>query len=420
MLAFKIAIRYLFAKKSHRAINAITLVAACGVAIVTAALICILSVYNGFECLVEKLTSQLDPQIRIEATTGKSFHENDTLSQLLNGIPEVEVFCPTLEETVLILSEGRQLPAHMKGVGNSYQQVCSIDSIIYRGKYLLEDEVTSYALFGAGLASQSATRAGAIRPLFLYCPKREGKINLLQPDDAFVEKQLFCAAQFAVQQADYDDNLCIVSLATARHLLQDTLLCSAYELKLRNGTDEEKVQRQIEAAISRAGLPLQVLNRRQQQADNYRIVQMEKWITFMLILFILLITSFNIVGALSMLIIDKEPEIKTLQYLGATQQQVQRIFTCEGLLISTLGATTGILIGVGLCLIQQEYGIIGLGDGTNMFVIESYPVELHWSDVLLSAAMTLITSSVTTLFIRVCKTDNPRNCGYSQIHCNRD
>lgn len=398
MLALHIAIRYLFAKKSHRAINAITLVAACGVAIVTAALVCILSVYNGFESLVGRLTSQLDPQLRIETTIGKTFHENDTLRQLLSSIDEVETISATLEETVLILGGGHQLPGRMKGVDCNYREVCNIDSIIYRGEYILNDEMADYAIFGAGLAVQASARAGAIHPIYFYCPKRQGNINLLHPEDAFTEKKIFCSGIFAVQQAEYDDNLCITSIRVARELLQDTTLCSAYEIKLTGNADEASVQQCIERQIALLGLPFQVLNRRQQQADSYRIVQMEKWITFLLILFILLITSFNIIGALSMLVIDKSPEIYTLRSLGASRALIRNIFICEGLLISTIGTLAGILMGVGLCFLQQELGIIGLGDGSGMFVIDSYPVELRWSDVWLSAGITLITASAAHIF----------------------
>lgn len=399
MLALRIAIRYLLAKKSHNAINAITLVAMCGIAIVTAALVCILSVYNGFESLVGKLTSQLDPQFRIEAAVGKSFSDNDTLRSILEELPEVEAYSVTLEEDVLIINGGRQVPAHMKGVDSCYQQVCHIDSIIYRGNYCLQDEVVSYALFGAGLASQVATQAGSIRPISFYCPKRIGNINLLHPDDAFIEKELFCAANFAVQQAEYDDNLCITSIETARYLLQDSLLCSAYEVKLHNGTNEATTQEKLQKHIEAHGLNFRILNRHQQQADNYRIVQMEKWITFALILFILLITSFNIIGALSMLTIDKQDEIQTLRHLGATQKQIRWIFTSEGLLISGIGCLIGLVLGVVLCFLQEEYGLIGLGDGSSMFVVDSYPVELHFTDVMLSAVMTLITSSIVIFLL---------------------
>lgn len=399
MLSLKIALRYLFAPKSHRAINAITLVAACGVAIVTAALVCILSVYNGFESLVEQLTSQLDPQLRIEATRGKSFADNDTLRQILAGCSEVEAVSATLDETVLIISGGRQLPARMKGVDRHYRKVCGIDSIIVRGEYRLSDPASDYAMLGAGLSVQAACRPGFIRPMTFFCPKRAGKIDLLHPEDSFVEKNLYCSATFAVQQAEYDDQLCITSIETARFLLQDSTLCTAYEVRLRDGADTFEVERQLQEAIDRQSLPFNILNRHEQQADNYRIVQVEKWITFMLILFILLITSFNIAGAISMLFIDKQAEIATLRHLGASHRLIRWIFTCEGLLISCTGAAAGILLGVVLCLLQQEYGIIGLGDGTSMFVVDSYPVELHWSDVWLSAAMTLLTSSSVMVWL---------------------
>lgn len=383
MLALKIAVRYLLAPKSHSAINAITVVAACGVAIITAALVCVLSVYNGFEGLVERLTSQFDPQIIVVPTEGKTFSDNVELRRWMAEQPEVEALSTTLQETVLIVYGNRQIPAQMKGVDSLYRHVTQIDSILWRGEFVLSDPVVDYAVLGVGLSQQVGCRPGFIRPMSFYCPRRQGKIDLLNPEEAFEVHSFFCSAQFAVQQSEYDDVLSLVSLSAARELLQDSTLCSAYELKLRPEASVQRFKARLNERLKEVGL--RALDHREQQADNYRIVQMEKWITFLLILFILLIASFNIIGALSMLIIDKEAEIETLQWLGADRKMVRRIFLYEGWLISCIGVAVGLTLGVVLCLLQEHYGLIGLGDGSALFVVDTYPVVLYWTDVLWSA-----------------------------------
>lgn len=408
MLALQIATRYLLAKKSHNAINAITVVAACGVAIITAALICVLSVFNGFEDLIGMLTSQFDPELKIVATQGKTFHDSDELRQILANDPEVEVISATLQETVLIVNGGRQIPAQMKGVDSLYNQVNGIDSILWNGQYQLKDPVVDYAILGIGLSQQVACRPGFLRPMTFYCPRRQGKIDMLNPENAFVEHKFFCSAQFAVQQADYDDALCLVDLQAARHLLQDSLLCSAYELKLLPSANASAVKERLDQKLQ--PYHLEAMTRQQQQADNYRIVLIEKWITFLLVLFILLIASFNIIGALSMLIIDKEAEITTLNALGADASMICKIFTIEGWLISGTGALAGILLGVILCLLQENFGLIGLGDGSTLFVVDSYPVRLLWSDVLWVSLSVLFIGIIATLVPTLpLQSKNPRN-----------
>lgn len=398
MLALHIAARYLFAKKSHRAINIITVVAACGVSVITAALICVLSVFNGFEALVGQLTSRFDPEIKIEAAEGKFFHESDQLRMLIEQHTDVVSISSTVEETVLIISSGRQLPARMKGVDSHYQQVCDIDSVLWNGEYKLHDEIVDYVILGVGLAQQASCRPGFLRPLSFYCPKREGKINLLQPDDAFQQADLFCSGLFAIQQAEYDDEMCIVSIDVARRLLQDSTLCSAYELRLAPGADVEKIKHSLRTEIAAQHLAFTVKDRYEQQESSYKIVQIEKWITFLLALFILLIASFNIVGALSMLIIDKENEIQTLRYLGARAEMIKHIFVWEGALIVACGALTGAMLGVALCWTQQTFGIIGLGDGSGMFVVNAYPVVLRFSDVLYTLLAVAIVGSLSVIY----------------------
>ncbi len=393
-LALQIALRYLFSPKSHSAINLITLVAACGVGIITAAMICCLSVYNGFEQLVGDLTSRFDPDLRIEASQGKTFSDQPQLRQLILSHPDVEQVNATLEETVLLSYSGRQLPAVMKGVDQGFASVTQIDSILLgTDGFLLKDEVTDYCIPGAGLASILGIGRGFVRPLTIYCPRREGKISLTNPEEAFAEQPLYCSNVFMVQQADYDDQYFLCALPIARQLLGDSLLTSAYEVKLRAGANTKKVEQQLLDHLSSKSSSLFIIkNRHEQQADAYRIMQIEKWITFLLIIFILLIASFNAIGALSMLIIDKEQQIRTLQNLGASSSLNRQIFTYVGWLFTGGGALCGALLGAVLCLLQQHFGFISLGSGdTTRYVVSAYPVVLQWGDILLTlAAVTLI------------------------------
>ncbi len=423
MLALRIALRYLFSRKSHSAINLITLVAACGVGIITAAMICMLSVFNGFEGLVSSLTSRFDPELRIQPTLGKTFHDSDTLRSILLSHPDVEAVGTTLEETVLLSYGGHQIPAIMKGVDSTFARVTQIDDILLgEDGFLLKDEVADYCILGAGLASIISINRGFVRPLTVFCPRLidkkgyadpnindsnfSGQLtvdaprlrtsslqNLTDSDDAFAEANLYCSNIFMVQQADYDNQYFLCSLPMARQLLGDSLLTSAYELRLRPGANPNKVKRDLTAGLNSSpyagGLEgvnsFSFLSRYEQQADAYRIMQIEKWLTFLLVFFILLIASFNAIGALSMLIIDKEAQISTLRNLGADPSLIRRIFTCEGWLITGIGAVVGLILGIILCLLQQHFGFITLGGGdTTRYVVAAYPVLLHWSDALLT------------------------------------
>lgn len=398
MLALRIALRYLLAPKSHSAINTITLVAACGVGIITAAMICVLSVYNGFEGLVSDLTSRFDPDLRIEATAGKGFADSDSLRQAILALPEVESINATVEETVLMSYNGHQVPAKMKGVEESFAEVTQIDSILLGiDGFLLEDEVAHYCILGAGLGSTLGMSRGFVRPLTVYCPRRQGKIDLLNPEESFAQEALYCSNVFMVQQAEYDDQYFLCSLSTARRLLGDSLLTTAYEVKLQPGTNPEKAKQKILQALSLTSPT--ILTRYEQQADAYRIMQIEKWISYLLVIFILLIASFNIIGALSMLMIDKSAEIKTLQNLGASDALIRNIFTLEGWLISGSGALSGSILGITLCLLQQHFGIISLGTGvTSQYVVSSYPVHLLWSDVLLTLLSVIVIGWLATIY----------------------
>ena len=389
MLSLTIALRYLFSRKSHSAINLITLVAACGVGVITAAMICMLSVYNGFEGLVGDLTSRFDPELRIEPRQGKTFCDSDTLRQLLLSHPDVSAVDATLEETVMMSYSGRQVPANMKGVDSTFAAVTQIDSILLGTEgFLLRDEVADYCILGAGLASSLGINRGFIRPLTVYCPRRVGKVDLLNPQEAFAEAYLYCSNLFMVQQADYDNQYFLCSLDVARRLVGDSLLASAYEVRTREGADCDRIKAELAERLDKASVApagLKILTRYEQQADAYRIMQIEKWITFLLVIFILIIASFNAIGALSMLIIDKETQITTMRNLGANDGLIRQIFTFEGWLITGLGALGGIVLGVTLCWLQEHFGLITLGNGdTTRYVVAAYPVVLKAGDVLLT------------------------------------
>jgi ABC-type lipoprotein release transport system permease subunit len=402
----------LFSRKSHSAINLITLVAACGVGIITAAMICMLSVFNGFEGLVSSLTSRFDPELRIQPTLGKTFHHNDTLRSVLLSHPDVEAVGTTLEETVLLSYGGHQIPAIMKGVDSTFARVTQIDDILLgEDGFLLKDEVADYCILGAGLASVVGINRGFVRPLTVFCPRLVGKgtVDVTHPEDAFSEANLYCSNIFMVQQADYDNQYFLCTLPTARQLLGDSLLTSAYELRLRPGANMNRVKRDLTASLGLNSSPyaeglegvpsFTILSQHEQQADAYRIMQIEKWLTFLLVFFILLIASFNAIGALSMLIIDKEAQISTLRNLGADPSLIRRIFTCEGWLITGIGAVVGLVLGIILCLLQQHFGFITLGGGdTTRYVVAAYPVLLHWSDALLTLLAVATVGFLSTFY----------------------
>lgn len=395
MLAWQIACRYLFSKKSHSAINVITVVAACGIAVITTALICTLSVYNGFESLVQSLCSNFDPDLRIESAEGKSFAASDELRKQIAAQEGVQVVGETLEETVLLSYNNRQVPAVMKGVDSLFSEITSVDSIMRSGYFVLSDPVAQYGVLGVGVASALGVNAGFIRPFTVYCPRRKGKIDLMRPENAFTEGYLFCNGVFLVDQREYDDRIFLSSIDFARTLLGDSLLTTAYEVKLLPEASPQRVKKQLEQSL---GSTFRIRTRMEQQADIYKIMQIEKWITFLIIVFILLIASFNVIGALSMLIIDKEPELFALRSLGASETLIRRIFLLEGWLISGSGALFGIVLGVALCWLQQHYGFISMGDGSALYILDAYPVRLMWSDVLWSVLSVLFVGALATIY----------------------
>ena len=391
--SFYIAKRYLFSKKSHNAINVISGVSVCGVALATLALVCTLSVFNGFQDLVTTMFTAFDPELKITAVSGKVFDAQDDRIQSLKQMPEVEVFSESLEDNVMVQYKDRQAMAVIKGVEDNFRQLTAIDSILYgRGEMVLHDEVVAYAIPGIELVSILGTGVRFLDPLEIYAPKRGSKINVASPASSFNSDYLHSSGLvFAVNQQKYDASYILTSLKFARDLFQYDTEVSSIELKLKEGANINKVQGRIASLLGKDFL---VLNRYEQQADTYRIMEVEKLISYLFLTFILLIACFNVIGSLSMLIIDKRADVVTFRNLGANDETIKQIFLLEGCLISFLGALIGVVLGVALCLVQQEFGLISLGSGDSAgaFVVDAYPVNVQLTDVLLVLLTVLVIS----------------------------
>ena len=396
---FYIAKRYLFSKKSHNAINVISAVSVCGVALATLALVCTLSVFNGFQDLVATMFTAFDPELKITAVSGKVFDGQDERIQSLRQLPEIEVFSESLEDNAMVQYKGRQAMVVVKGVEDNFDRLTPIDSILYgRGELVLHDEVVDYAIPGIELVSVLGTGIRFLDPLELFAPKRGSRINVASPASSFNSDYLHSSGLvFAVNQQKYDASYILTSLAFARNLFQYDTEVSSVDLKLKDGSNIYKVQENISQLL---GEDFRVQNRYEQQADTFRIMEVEKLISYLFLSFILLIACFNVIGSLSMLIIDKRADVVTLRNLGANDETIKRIFLLEGCLISFMGALVGVVLGVALCLVQQEFGLISLGSGDSAgaFVIDAYPVSVHVGDVVLVLCTVLLVGYLSVLY----------------------
>lgn len=379
---FYIAKRYLFSKKSHNAINVISAISVCGVALATMALVCTLSVFNGFQDLVATFFTAFDPQLKITAVSSKVFDGEDARVLKLAEMPEIELITRTLEDNAMVKYQDRQAMVVVKGVEDNFEQQSAIDSILYgRGNPVLHDEVADYVIPGMGLVSVLGSGVRFLDPLVVYAPKRGSKVNLSNPSASFVSGKLFSSGLvFAVSQEKYDMSYMLTSLNFARHLFQYDNEVSSIEVKLKDGYSVAQAKQKITALL---GDEFRVQDRYQQQADTFRIMEIEKLISYFFLTFILMIACFNVIGSLSMLIIDKKQDALTLRNLGANDRLIIRIFLLEGRMISFIGAVAGILVGLLLCFVQQQFGIISLGSSAGSFVIDAYPVSIHLTDIIL-------------------------------------
>lgn len=393
---FYIAKRYLFSKKSHNAINVISGISVCGVALATLAMVCTLSVFNGFQDMVATFFTAFDPQVKITSVKGKVFDGSLPVLSQIKNMPEVAVYSESVEDNAMVQYKGRQVMAVIKGVEDNFDKLTPIDSILFgRGELILHDEVADYAIPGLQLLSTLGTGIRFLDPLEVYAPKRGAKINMANPMSSFVSDDLFSSGlTFTVNQEKYDGSYILTSIDFARNLFQYDKEVSAVNLRLHPTANEKDVISKVKRIL---GEDFYVQDRYEQQADTFRIMEIEKLISYIFLTFILMIACFNVIGSLSMLIIDKKNDVQTLRNLGASDNQIVRIFLFEGRMISFIGAVAGVILGLILCLVQQEYGIISLGN-SGSFVVDSYPVSVHAWDVVLIFITVLVIGFISVWY----------------------
>ena len=386
---FYIARRYLFSKKSTNAINVISAISVVGVAVATMALVVTLSVFNGFHALVASFLTSFDPQLKVTPVKGKAVAADDPRLTSIRELPQVDVATECLEDQALIIYNGRQAMVTLKGVDDNFDQLTHINEILIgEGQFELHAADMHYGLIGIRLADQLGTGYTYDQPLKVYAPRREGQFDFSAPEESFIEDELFSpGVLFNVRQAKYDKGYVITSLGFARRVFEQQGMVSSLELRLKPGSDFEKTKSEMRKI---AGDDFYVKDRFEQQDETFKIMKIEKFIAYIFLTFILIVACFNIIGSLSMLIIDKKDDVVTLRNLGASNRQITQIFLFEGRLISAIGALLGIGIGLLLCWLQQTYGLVKLGSSTGSFVVNAYPVSVHPEDVILIFVTVLV------------------------------
>ena len=379
-LSLYIAGRYLFSKKSHQVINIISGVAIAGIALATAAMVCTLSVFNGFQSIVAEKFTAFDPEIKITPVSGKVIKSNAAEIVRATGLPQIEEFAFCIEDKVMVEYGNNKAMATIKGVEENFTQLTDIADALYGpGEFLLSDGRFEYAVPGAELAHRLKCGILFTQPLKVYAPNRTGALNLTVPARNFKKGELHSAGLvFALNQPEYDNSYILTSADFARKVLRRAdNEATSLELSIVPGSNFANVKEELQQIL---GNGYRVQDRYEQQEDVYKVMQIEKLISYIFLTFILLVASFNIIGSLAMLIIEKRDNMNTLRGLGAEDRAIANIFVFEGCIISTIGALTGIAAGTIFCFLQQRFGLISMGSSGG-FIVESYPVVIIAKDV---------------------------------------
>jgi lipoprotein-releasing system permease protein len=370
----------LFAKKSHNAINIITLVSVIGVAVGTMALVVVLSVFNGFEKLILSLFNAFNPDMEIRLKEGKVFSVEDLPLEELRNIPGIALYSEMLEETALITYRDKQHLVTMRGVSDDYIKITGLDTMLVAGQLVLEDGDADYLILGQGVEYVLAANLNDfLNPLNLYVPRR-GRSTGLQPSQAFNASSNYASGVFGIQ-SEFDMEYILVPIRLARRLLNYENQATSLVIGLEPGANTSRVQKELENLL---GNDFQIRNRLQQQDFLYKVMRSEKWAIFLILSFILIIATFNVIGSLTMLIIEKQRDIRILHNMGAPQKTIRQIFLTEGVLITLGGALAGILFGGIISWLQMRFGIISIQAEGN-FIIDAYPVHIKAIDFLLVA-----------------------------------
>lgn len=373
-----IARRYLVSKKSHNIINIISAISVAGVTIGTMALIIVLSVFNGFEKLVISLFNSFNPDLQITIMAGKTFNSDSIPEDRIRKVPGVRYLTEVIEENALIKYKDKQYIVTMKGVSEDYQRMSGIDTMISAGKFLLQEDDKNLCVLGYGVAYYlGANIEDYLNPLTFYVPKRTATISGMS-DNAFSSDVIFPSGFFSIQE-EFDSKYVILPLSFVKKILDYSKEITSIEVGIAKGSDLDEIQKNIQQIV---GMNWLVKNRFQQQEVLYKIMKSEKWAIFLILSFILFIATFNVIGSLSMLILDKKKDIAVLQSMGATQPLIKRIFLFEGSMISFFGAIAGLVLGGIICRLQQIFGFIRLGSAGSTFVVSSYPVNMQITDFI--------------------------------------
>ena len=379
---FYIARRYLFSRKSTHVINIISAISVTGVTVATMALVVTLSVFNGFHDLVASLFTAFDPQLKVAPAKGKAVAADEPALEKIKALPQIQVATETVEDVALAVYGERQTMVTIKGVQDNFDSLTHVREILQGdGTYELQAADLSYGILGIRVAEILGMGYSFKYPLRIFAPRRDGQLDMFNPEECFYADELYSpGVLFCVKQAKYDKNYILTNIHFARRLFDMQGMVSALELRLKPGSNFEAVKSEIKEI---AGDRFTVKDRFEQQEDTFNIMKIEKLMAFSFLTFILVVACLNIIGSLSMLMIDKKKDVMTLRNLGASDRQIVQVFLFEGRLISLAGAVLGIVLGLLLCWLQQTFGLVGLGRSSGSFIIDSYPVSVHAEDILI-------------------------------------
>ena len=394
-ISFFIARRYLFSKKSHNIVNIISKIATVGISVASAAMIIVLSGFNGFGSLIEDAFNAFDPDLRITPRYGKVFNYHTPEFERALQVEGILMISESLQDNVLLRFNDRQVPAMIKGVSEDFQMMSDMDRLMTSGTFRLREDVIDFATLGTGLATTLGVRTGFVNPIEIHVPRRSVRPNLANIAASFRMMPVQIGGVFSLSQPELDDQLAIVPIELVRNLFSYDTEVSALNIMLAPNASVRRVQADIQRII---GNDFLVETRFEQQRDAFRMLQSERWVTFMILTLILLIAVFNIVGSVTMLIEEKKHDIKSLQNLGASNQVISHIFLYHGWAISFLGAMSGLLIGTAIALAQQHFRFLRLGGAPDAFSIDHFPVVVQVGDILLVFVVVSVISFLTVLY----------------------
>lgn len=394
-LSLFIARRYLFSKKSHNAINVISIISVCGIAIATAAIIIVLSGFNGFGGIVEGMFNSFDPDLKITPKTGKVFNYHTPEFEKALSVDGIQMVSESLEENALYKFDDSQVPVLVKGVSEEFKLITDMDKLMLDGRFRLTEDVVNYTTLGSGLAITLGARSGFVNPIEIYAPKRDVNINLSNPTAAFTTASIMIGGVFSLNQPDVDEQMAIIPIRLARELFRYDNEVTSLDIKLHPDASVKKVKSEIERILGSSFL---VENRFEQQKESYRMLQIEKWVSFLILSLILLIAVFIIVGSLTMLIVEKTEDIKSLKNMGADNRLISRIFLYEGWLIAFFGIISGLIAGLLICLLQQHFGLLRLSNTPGAYVVDAYPVIVMFWDVVVVFAIVSVISLLAVYY----------------------